>query len=876
MSQSATYPVRVRPSFDALAAVGFNGEILPIAAPGTFIRMRNGLEPAEGKAPTREFRADEKSWSRYADWTTDSIGPRQLAAWDKLPVAACGIGLRTRRFPTLDCDVYDPALAQAIAAAADEFFGPVPVRSRPDQPKWARVYRTETPFVKQRIAFTLPGDDRPMAVEFLGDGQQIVLEGAYDEAGTVNRLWSPCGLDQFGAHNLPTVTADSARFFMECAVPALIDEAGGTISRARTKRSAPAPERIAVGDPRLMATDPADAVAALQAVPCEDLDYAEWIDTGRAFKAAVGGDDAYLPDFLTWCEGYEANDDDISRAKWDSFDSSTLGAEMLFSQAYRHGFDLVAVFNREIATLPRDADAKSVRQLVERIARAGLEQGDVDQLETRIRKRVSGIRAKTLRGLVSEAQKAIAGTGSTDAALAVRDAVLAACFADGRHLVCVGESQFWRFAGTHWRPELRNYVEQQIEQIIETIDLADAARDTDTLTRRVGNHLRRKVGRSGEQNPFARMRPPTVINTLSGEIHLQPDGAHVLKPHDPQSWLTTCLPVTYDPAAACPMFDAFIADISRPADADGHVIAQADMTNADRAAWADMQRHILEIFGYLIQPSRFIRSFFLFHGEGSNGKGSLIEIAQALIGPDGCATHQISKFSHSNFALGHTAGKLLFVDDDIKKGATLNDSVIKMLSEAKLLTGENKNEKAAAFVNSVALVILANSLPGLNDTSHGMRSRIHAVPFFNRFDTANNRAGREKAATIIRDELSGVLNRALAGLQRVAKRGYFDQPEPCQALAARWLNESDPLPWFWSECIEKGSPADALEMERVREAYHIFIAMQGVDGHGLSPVAFAKRVRQEFRPTIAHRRVATLTGYRLRQEALPSDFDTAI
>ncbi len=56
-------------------------------------------------------------------------------------------------------------------------------------------------------------------------------------------------------------------------------------------------------------------------------------------------------------------------------------------------------------------------------------------------------------------------------------------------------------------------------------------------------------------------------------------------------------------------------------------------------------------------------------------------------------------------------------------------------------------------------------------------------------------------------EMSGVLNRALAGLARVISRGWrFDPPETAQEAKEEWLIEANPLPAFIdARCEPKGT-----------------------------------------------------------------------
>lgn len=97
--------------------------------------------------------------------------------------------------------------------------------------------------------------------------------------------------------------------------------------------------RLPIGDRRLMAPDPADAVAALQALP-NDTDRDTWIARCAAFKAAVGGSEEFLPDLVEWCLQWPDNTPEYVRYHcWDSITDSAAGWPALCRWARDHGFN---------------------------------------------------------------------------------------------------------------------------------------------------------------------------------------------------------------------------------------------------------------------------------------------------------------------------------------------------------------------------------------------------------------------------------------------------------------------------------------------------------------------------------------------------------
>lgn len=199
--------------------------------------------------------------------------------------------------------------------------------------------------------------------------------------------------------------------------------------------------------------------------------------------------------------------------------------------------------------------------------------------------------------------------------------------------------------------------------------------------------------------------------------------------------------------------------------------------------------------GYLIQPDRRIAAVVVGRGGGSNGKTALVETAVRVIGRELVTAMSVQDLDQSRFAIGSLLGKLLFYDDDVKAGVRLPDGQLKKLSEAKTVTGERKFGATFTFTVRALPILLCNSPPSLADLSHGMQRRLLVFPFEKEF---KGRAVDRHLFTRIWDaELPGVLNRYLAGLERVIKRGWNFHRTADQARAAEaWLVEANPVPAF--------------------------------------------------------------------------------
>jgi P4 family phage/plasmid primase-like protien len=176
--------------------------------------------------------------------------------------------------------------------------------------------------------------------------------------------------------------------------------------------------------------------------------------------------------------------------------------------------------------------------------------------------------------------------------------------------------------------------------------------------------------------------------------------------------------------------------------------------------------------------------------------------------------------------MGSLFGKLLFVDDDVRAGIKLPDGMLKTVSEAKTVTGELKFKSPFNFIVRTVPILLCNNVPSLADLSHGMLRRLMVIPFERTF------TDEDKDATLFdriwANELAGVLNRALQGLQRLVRReSQFALPSDVKAATQRFIRDANPLPAFIEERCQLGSKHSCW-MKEFYEAYRDWAEANGI------------------------------------------------
>jgi putative DNA primase/helicase len=379
--------------------------------------------------------------------------------------------------------------------------------------------------------------------------------------------------------------------------------------------------------------------------------------------------------------------------------------------------------------------------------------------------------------------------------------VLNRWFAKGAHLIFVGD-QFWSYGGGVWGPVNDRQIEAKVLEVLKGIKVAN---NHVRLMKEVSEILKTTTAVVGD--PF---RPPAydypVINCRNGEVHLLANRTVELRAHRPESFLNHQLDVVYDPTAKCPKYSKAVLDIF--------------------SGSGEMRTYWHEVSGYAVQSLRWLAVIFVLFGGGSNGKTALIKTLVRLIGSPLVYASRVDALERDPRAIAHFDGKQLFVDDDVARDAVLPDGILKKkISEEKILTGERKYENKREIECRVATFLLCNNIPELRDMSYGALRRLQVIPFDARFVEPNEDAGL--FPMIWRTEIAGVLNRMIAGYQRLQARGRFKIPGPVKAATDKWLTQASLLRRFIENCCFVDASAKAWGKD-LHIALKVFAQEEGV------------------------------------------------
>lgn len=381
------------------------------------------------------------------------------------------------------------------------------------------------------------------------------------------------------------------------------------------------------------------------------------------------------------------------------------------------------------------------------------------------------------------------------------------------------DGNLWFYDGRKWGRQVDDVVKRSIYEIAQKY-LPASENDTEKVLRKSFPIIRAICAKEGD---YLRLRhsPKPIINLRNGELHINDDGTTELKQHSPESLLTYCLEVDYDPEAECPEWDKAILEIMRHRKED--------------------VRHLEEVCGYLLQPKRDMKNYFMWFGaKGHNGKSSVSRVLSSLIGLENILAVEIDKFGQGNHDNDALVGKILVMDDDVKKGVKLNDGLLKTISEEKMLTANPKGKSTFQFTSYAAVLLLSNHWPTTSDLTKAMLTRANIIPFEAYFDPEDPNTDKNLFRRIKENELSGVLNRFIAGLRRLRMRGTWDYPQSCEAAKEAWLKETSNLYLYVSTHLIE-DPTEDITMHELRDSYRSWCMNQGVDSRWIASGRSLKR-----------------------------------
>lgn len=314
-----------------------------------------------------------------------------------------------------------------------------------------------------------------------------------------------------------------------------------------------------------------------------------------------------------------------------------------------------------------------------------------------------------------------------------------------------------------------------------------------------------------------------LINLQNGTFEITPN-KRGLRPFNSKDFITHQLPFEYEPEATAPLFQKYLDEVL-----------------PDK----DKQKVFAEYCGYIfIKPSVLkLEKMLILYGTGANGKSVFFEILNALLGTENISNYSLQSLTNDNgYFRAKIANKLVNYASEIN--GKLETDIFKQMAsgepiEARLPYGE------PFILNEYAkLIFNCNELP---------KDVEHTNAYFRRFliigfdvTIPEDRQDKQLPQKIINNELSGVFNWILQGLDRLMVQKNFSSCEAIENARTNYERQSDSVKMFVDEfeyeastdyttiiilysqyksfCIEDGyRPVGKTKFMKRLEHYKIFV-----------------------------------------------------
>lgn len=421
------------------------------------------------------------------------------------------------------------------------------------------------------------------------------------------------------------------------------------------------------------------------------------------------------------------------------------------------------------------------------------------------------------------------------------DGTLYATLLNGQYIYNNAAGEWLRWSGHHWSFDYMNgaigaveivarqYV-KEISGINEQIAAAAGSED-ETKERRLkalrrifNDRIKRLHTSSGRKNTLE------IARTLESPMALKGDEL------DTSPWLFPCVNGVINlKNGICQagrqedyLFKASPVEwkgLDTPAPVWGKFLLQVFDNNKDLVAYAH------RLFGYSITGLVNEHVLPVFHGQGRNGKGTIVEILKFILGDlaGPIAAEMLLDQGRSKSAAGPSPdimklkGLRIAFASETDEGRKFSSAQAKWLTGGDTLTGRNPHDKYLTdFEPTHKLFLLTNHKPHASSSDFAFWERLHLVPFSLSFVKREPKAENERKADgglleELKKEASGILAWLVRGCLEWQASG-LKPPAIIKEATAKYQREEDLLADFIDECCIV-SPELSIQSSKLYAAF---------------------------------------------------------
>ncbi len=372
-----------------------------------------------------------------------------------------------------------------------------------------------------------------------------------------------------------------------------------------------------------------------------------------------------------------------------------------------------------------------------------------------------------------------------------------------RHLISENElfyhnQSFYTYEQSYWRPIQTNVIKMKILDVLK--DKYKQSRVNNIL-----DIMQLETYRDSFQiNLNSKVK---AINVRNGLFFLD---KHELQPHDEETkvmYSTNLFAVNYNPDKKCDRWSQFVYEIF-----------EKDEDKYDKVSL------LQEYLGYCLTLDVSQQKALLLLGNGSNGKSIVLQVMEKLLGKENYSNIELHQLSNKNYIV-EIQNKYVNFCSEIDSKNSFSSGIFKRIVAGETLTGDAKFKNPIKFQPFCKLLFATNGLPFTTDTTKGYFRRIMILKFNRSFE------GSQKDPTLVNklyQELDGIFNWLLIGLERLYKNGHFTVPISSSLEIEKYLASSNSVVSFISEkCQITNEPGQYEKYDDLYMEYRTFCIESG-------------------------------------------------
>ncbi|MBX3164196.1 MAG: DNA primase [Bacteroidetes bacterium] len=314
-----------------------------------------------------------------------------------------------------------------------------------------------------------------------------------------------------------------------------------------------------------------------------------------------------------------------------------------------------------------------------------------------------------------------------------------------------------------------------------------------------------------------------LMNLKNGTLVISKNGNVNLRAFDSADFLTYQLPFEYDEQSTAPMFQKYLNEVL-PDESCRQVLA--------------------EYLGYVFMKNGNgnlkLEKALMLYGSGANGKSVMFEIVNTLLGADNVGNYSLQSLTNENgYFRAKIANKLVNYASEIN--GKLETDVFKQLVSGEPVEARLPYGQPFTLTQYAKLIFNCNELPKEVEHTNAYFRRFLIIPFEVTIPEAEQ--DKQLHTKIIANELSGVFNWVLAGLQRLLSQKGFTPCDKVKQAVEQYKLESDSVLMFLNENEYQISSSNEMPLKDLFLEYRTYCIESGFKQ--VSIKNFADRLRKK-------------------------------